>query len=266
MFAAARQQRIRELLLKHRRMDVATLAATLGVTEVTVRRDLDKLEKEGFATKTHGGVVLNDSVLEDGLESPVVDIQPELREIGETASLLIKDREAIYLGGGQTCLQVAVNLKNKQRLTVMTNDLQVAQELSGAAGVLTGVTGGNVLPGSNTLAGDQAIRSLTGIHFHKVILGIAGASFSHGFTSETVEEVSLYRQLFSLSDEIIVVADYLKFGKIGFAHFCQLTDIHKVVTNKEVDDEYKEFFFQHNIKVFTPYEVEEIAASPMLAE
>lgn len=261
MFAAARQQQIKELLLKHKQMDVATLAATLGVTEVTIRRDLDKLEKEGFATKAHGGVVLNEAATNEAPEAELDTVKPEIREIGETMSLLVKDREAIFLSSGLTCQQVAANLKNKLRLTVMTNDLKVAMELSAAAGILTVVTGGNVLPGSHVLAGDLAIKALSGIHFTKLILSISGASFSHGFTCETVEEALMYKQLFAMSNEIIIVADHTKFGQIGFAHLCQLEEVHKVVTNKELDDKYKEFFFQNNIKVYTPYEVEELVSS-----
>ncbi|TCL69885.1 DeoR family transcriptional regulator [Hydrogenispora ethanolica] len=263
MFAAARQQQIKELLLKHKQIDIATLAATLGVTEVTARRDLDKLEREGFATKTHGGVVLNETILDpahDNLASEV--IPPEIKEIGETAALLVRDREAIFLGGGATCLQVAINLKNKQRLTVMTNDLKVAQELSNTAGVISVVTGGNVLPGSTAVAGELALRSLERIHFTKAILSISGASFTHGFTSATVEEALLYKQLFAISDETIIVANAAKFGQIGFAFLCQLTEVQKIVTNKELDDPYKEFFFNRNIKLYTPYEVEEITALP----
>jgi DeoR family fructose operon transcriptional repressor len=260
MFAAARQQQIKELLLKHKQMDVGTLAASLGVTEVTIRRDLDKFEREGFATKTHGGVVLNEATCDEATEADDALVKPEIKEIGETMSLLVKDREAIYLGSGLTCLQVAVNLKNKPRLTVMTNDLRIAAELSNAAGIITVVTGGNVLPGSNTLAGDLAVRALNGIHFTKVILGVSGASFTHGFTCETVEEALIYKQLFAISHEIIIVADYSKFGQIGFAHLCQLQDIHKVISNKELDAKFKEFFFENNIKVYTSYEVEELVS------
>jgi DeoR family fructose operon transcriptional repressor len=261
MFAAARQQRIKELLLKHKRMDVATLAASLGVTEVTIRRDLDKFEKEGFATKTHGGAVLNETTMEEIIDSDGAAVPPDIKEIGETTALLVKDREAIYLGSGLTCLQVAVNLKNKPRLTVMTNDLKVAGELSNAAGIITVVTGGNVLPGSHSLAGDLAIKALAGIHFTKVILGISGASFTHGFTCETVEEALMYKQLLTISNEIIIVADHSKFGRIGFAHLCPMQAVHKLVTNKELDDKFKEFFFENNIKVYTPYEVEELVSS-----
>jgi DeoR family fructose operon transcriptional repressor len=258
MFAAARQQQIKELLLKYKQMDVATLAATLGVTEVTIRRDLDKFEKEGFATKTHGGVVLNEAVGVEADETDAEAVKPEIKEIGEATSLLVKEREAIYLGSGLTCLQVAANLKNKTRLTIMTNDLKVAGELSNAAGIITVVTGGNLLPGSNVLAGDLAVKALDGIHFTKVILGISGASFTHGFTCETVEEALIYKRLFAICNEMIIVADHSKFGQIGFAHLCQLENAHKVVTNKELDDKFKEFFFKNNIKVYTPYEVEEL--------
>lgn len=258
MFAAARQQRIKELLVKHKQIDVGTLAATLGVTEVTVRRDLDKIEKEGFATKTHGGAVLNEPQLEEGQEPRESLLLPGSREIGETAALLIRERDAIFLGSGITCWQIALNLRNKQRLTVMTNDLKVAQELTNTPGVICVVTGGNTIPGSTILAGDLALRALERVHFNKVILSVSGASFSHGFTTGTVEESLLYQQLFQICNEIIIAADYSKFGQIGFAYLCQLTDVHKIVTNKELDDKYKEYFYEHNIKVYTPYEVEEI--------
>lgn len=260
MFAAARQQQIKELLLKHKQIDITTLAATLGVTEVTVRRDLDKLEREGFVNKTHGGVFLNEGMPDASHETMNEEIPAEIKEIGETAALLVRDREAIFLGSGVTCLQVAANLKTKQRLTVMTNDLKVAQELSTTAGVISVITGGNVLPGSSALAGELAHRSLERIHFTKAILSITGASFTHGFTSGTVEEALLYKQLFNISDEVIIVANAMKFGQIGFAFLCQMTDVHKIVTNKELDNQYKEFFFNHNIKIYTPYEVEEITA------
>ena len=69
MFAAARQEQIKELLLKHKQMEVLSLAATLGVTEVTIRRDLDKLEKDGFVIKTHGGAILNEAALEQNPET-----------------------------------------------------------------------------------------------------------------------------------------------------------------------------------------------------
>jgi DeoR family transcriptional regulator, fructose operon transcriptional repressor len=259
MFAVARQQRIKELLLKHKQIDVATLAAIIGVTEVTVRRDLDKLEKDGIAIKTHGGVILNESIAEEYHDLINSNITAEVKEIGESTSLLINDRDAIFIGGGLTCQQVAVNLKNKQRLTVMTNDLVVAQELVNTTGVISAVTGGNTLPGTNVLVGELALRALEGIHFNKVILSVAGVSFSHGFTTNTAEEAQFYKQLFDICNEIIIIADYTKFGQIGFAFLSQLTNVHKIVTNKEVDDKFKEFFFQHNIKVYTPFEVEELA-------
>ena len=132
MFAAARQERIKELLLKHKQFDVVSLAAMLGVTEVTIRRDPDKLEQEGFIIKTHGGAILKE------VSSPpnqAERVPPEIIEIGEATALLVNNNEAIFLGGGLTCTQVATNLQTKQRLTVMTNDLKVALELNNAPGV-----------------------------------------------------------------------------------------------------------------------------------
>lgn len=258
MFAAARQERIKELLLKHKQYDVVSLAATLGVTEVTIRRDLDKLEQEGFVIKTHGGAILKDLPQNSGFDPRIEEASPEILEIGEAASLLINNYEAIFLGSGLTCLQIAKNLKTKQRLTVMTNDLNVAMELSSAPGVFCTVTGGNTLQGSGALVGDLALKAISDVHFHKVVLSASGISFSSGYTANTMEEATFYRQLLTRCDETLMAADHNKFNKSGFSKIADLTAAHKIVTNKEVDDEYKEYFFQNNIKIFTPYEVEEI--------
>jgi DeoR/GlpR family transcriptional regulator of sugar metabolism len=267
MFAAARQQQIKELLLKYKQMNVATLAETLGVTEVTIRRDLDKLEKDYTITKTHGGAILNESTKKNHEHSFVNNISLKIREIGENAALLINNREAIFIGCGITCLQVAANLKNKQRIIVMTNDLKVGDELSNTPDVISVVTGGNILPGTSILVGDLAMRALEDVHFNKFIVSAEGISFSHGLTTNTTEESMIYKKLMTISDELIIVADYSKFDRIGFSSFGKLLDIHKLVTNKEVDDKYKEFFFQNNIKVYTPYEVEELTvSSPLGAE
>ncbi|HBR35021.1 MAG TPA: DeoR/GlpR transcriptional regulator [Firmicutes bacterium] len=255
MFAAARQERIKDLLLKHKQFDVASLAATLGVTEVTIRRDLDKLEQEGFIIKTHGGAILKDLPSESAFSSERVS--REIIELGEAASLLVKNNEAIFIGSGLTCQQVALNLHNKQRLTVMTNDLKVALELKEAPGVFCTVTGGNNLPGTESLVGDLALRALQEVHFRRAIISPSGISFNSGYSANTVEEALFYRQLFNRCEEAIIVADYRKFNKVGFSQIAKLTAAHKIVTNKEVDDRYKEYYFQQNIKLFTPYAVEE---------
>ena len=260
MFAAARQEQIKELLLKHKQMEVLSLAATLGVTEVTIRRDLDKLEKDGFVIKTHGGAILNEAALEQNPETANGSVPAQIREFGEAVALLVNERDAVFLGSGLTCLQVAANLRNKQRLTVMTNDLKVAEELSGATGVVSIVTGGNTLPGTSALVGDLALRALEQVYFNKVIITVAGISFSHGFTVGTAEEAVFYKQLFNNSREIIIAADSSKFDQIGFAFLSELSSVHKIVTNKETSGQYKEYFFQHNVKVYTPYEVEELTA------
>lgn len=265
MFAAARQERIKDLLLKYKQFDVVSLAATLGVTEVTIRRDLDKLEQEGFIIKTHGGAILKEVTSESGLTNRVQKVEPELIEIGEAAALLVNNNEAVFLGGGLTCLQLAANLQTKQRLTVMTNDLKVAIELNNAPGVFCSVTGGNNLQGSGILVGDLALRAIQDVHFHKVILSVSGISFASGYTANTVEEATFYRQILARCEEVMIIADHRKFDKIGFSRIAELKVAHKVVTNKEVDNQYKEYYFQNNIKLFTPYEVEEIK-EPMKTE
>ncbi|MGE5599513.1 MAG: DeoR/GlpR family DNA-binding transcription regulator [Bacteroidota bacterium] len=258
MFAAERQQRIRELMLKHKRLDVMTLSGLLAVTEVTVRRDLEKLEAEGFLTRMHGGAILNEQA--DTGRFPEADRVPlEKKLIGEIAAMLIENGQSVFLGPGETCVQVAANLRDLTRLTLLTNDLAVASRLNGNSGISVVVVGGNLLHGTNSLVGPLAVAALRGIFVDKAVIGVNGVSLEHGLTVNSLEQAVFLREILKISKEVVMVADYTKFDYVGFSPVCELTRVHKVVTNKEVPEVYKEFFFTHQIKVYTTYEPEQLA-------
>lgn len=258
MFAAERQQRIRELMLRHKRLDVMTLSGLLAVTEVTVRRDLEKLEAEGFLTRMHGGAVLNEDANTSGYLAAVDQTPLEKKVIGEIAAMLIENGQTVFLGPGETCVQVAANLRDRTRLTLLTNDLAVALRLNGNSGISVVVVGGNLLHGSNSLIGPMALAALRGIFVDKAVIGVNGVSMERGLTVNSLEQAVFLREIMKIAREIVVVADYTKFDYNGFAPVCALTEVHKVVTNKEVPEKYKEFFFNHQIKVYTTYEPEQL--------
>jgi len=258
MFAAERQQRIRELMLKHKRLDVMTLSGLLAVTEVTVRRDLEKLEAEGFLLRMHGGAILNDQTDLGGYMA--ADPTPlEKKLIGEIAALLIENGQSVFLGPGETCVQVAANLHDRTRLTLLTNDLAVASRLNGNSGISVVVVGGNLLHGSNSLIGPLALTALRGIFVDKAIIGVNGVSIERGLTVNSLDEAVFLQEILKIAKETVVVADYTKFDYVGFSPVCELTRVQKVVTNKEVAGKYKEFFFTNHIKVYTTYEPEQLA-------
>ncbi|HYE82105.1 MAG TPA: DeoR/GlpR family DNA-binding transcription regulator [Clostridia bacterium] len=256
MFAIERQNRIKEILFKEKRVDVYELSKLFSVTEVTIRRDLDKLELEGFLIKTYGGAVLNEEATQNSL-MPVSDdsMLEEKRMMGRVASQMIEAGEAIYLSPGTTSLEIARNIKEK-RVTVVTNDLLIAYELKDSIGIKVIVTGGDLIQSTSTLVGGFALQALNGIYINKAFIGVKGVNFDSGYTVDSYEEVMVIQEVRKISNEIIVVADYGKFNRTAFARLGGLDMAKKVITNKQVPNEYKKYYFERAIKLYTTFEFE----------
>jgi len=256
MFAIERHNKIKEKLLREKRVDVFELSELFSVTEVTIRRDLDKLEQEGFLVKTYGGAVLKN---EFSKQLPTFEsddnLVEEKRLIGKIASQMIESGEAIFLTSGTTCLEVARNIKDK-KLTVVTNDLLIGYELKDKTGIKTIVTGGDLIQSTSTLVGGFALQALNGIYINKAFVEVKGVNFDSCYTVDSYEEVMIIQEVKKISSEIIVVADYTKFNYTAFARLGELTMAKKVISNKQLPSEYKKYFFEQAIKLYTTFEFE----------
>ncbi|KQN97054.1 DeoR/GlpR family DNA-binding transcription regulator [Paenibacillus sp. Leaf72] len=256
MFAIERIKKIKQILLKDKRVDVVELSERFSVTEVTIRRDLDKLEQQGFLVKIYGGAVLNEED-QPGMPTLAVEdkLQGEKRLIGQIASRHIENGEAIFIGTGTTCLEIARHLKEK-KVTVVTNDLLVALALKDTQGVKVMLTGGDLIAGTSTLIGGFALQTLSGIYVTKAFIGVKGAHFQAGYTVDSYEEAMMIQSVQRMASEIIIAADYTKFDAPGFAKLGELTMAGKVITNKQLPAEYKKYYFEHAIKLYTTFELE----------
>ncbi|WP_248925913.1 DeoR/GlpR family DNA-binding transcription regulator [Paenibacillus hamazuiensis] len=259
MFPIERLNKIKELLFKKKRVDVYELSELFSVTEVTIRRDLDKLEQMGVLLKTYGGAVLNENLLQaqPATNASETDdkIAEEKRMIGKIAAQMVEDGEAIYLSPGTTCLEIARNLKDK-RLTVVTNDLYIALMLNESIGIKVVVTGGDLRPSSSMLTGGFTMQTLTGIFINKAFISVKGVHFDSGYTVGSYEEVMVLQEVMKISSDIVIAADYTKFGAIGFAKLGDLSLASKVITNKQIPSEYKKHFFEQAVKLYTTFELE----------
>lgn len=255
MFAIERQNKIKEILFREKRVDVYDLSQRFAVTEVTIRRDLDKLEKEGYLIKIYGGAVLKEDY-SPGNEPYVEDETFEEKKlIGKIASQMIENDEAIYLSPGMTCLEIAKNIKDK-KLTIVTNDISIGAALKDCAGIKAIITGGDLIPSTYTLVGEFALQTMKNIFINKAFISVKGIHFESGFTVNSHEEVRVLQEIKKISNEIIIVADYTKFNHTAFARLGDITMCRKIITNKEIPSEYKAFFFENNIKLYTTYEFE----------
>jgi len=259
MFGAQRLQKLRELILELEIVDVASLSQKLGVSEVTIRRDLDKLEKEGYITKTYGGAVLNkDYKASKDAELKTVDVVEEdenIKLIAKIALQMIQPDEAIFLGGGPISRCIARNMQDKKRLLVVTNDIFVAAGLCNNPDVKVTVTGGDVVPSSGIMIGPRVLSTLKGMYVNKAFVDIKGVDLKFGYSMETYDEVVIIKEIMNMSKEVIAMADHNKFDKISYSKLGELDQFKKVVSNKEVPESYKKYYYDNFIKLYTTYDV-----------
>jgi Transcriptional regulators of sugar metabolism len=260
MFKAARIERIKEIITEKKQVDVSTLSSLLSVTEVTIRNDLDKLEQEGFITKTHGGAMLNvknskasDNKATDNINN--VEVNKDKEYIGQIAACMVKERESIFLGSGVTCYYVAKALSKKKNINIVTNNLHVANILASNSMINVVLSGGNLINNTMALGGDIVSKSLEGIFVDKAFISVTGIHMSNGFTVPNLEELNVFKTIMNMTNELIVVADYTKFDRTSFVKLGPLNIAKKVITNENIPSEYKAYFFEDGIQIYTSYDI-----------
>ena len=261
MFKAARQQKIKEIILDQNQIDVQTLSTLLNVSAVTVRSDLEDLEQEGFIVRSHGGAILNDAQnrLDVAPSAAIPDAEdPQSREnehIAQIAAHLVQENEWIFLGAGAVCTAIARALLSRQALNIITNNLNVAAIFSKNTSCNLLVTGGNLNHSGMFLSGDIFERALDGICLSKAFISVSGIDMSGGFTVPDIDQANIYNKIRSISKEIIFVADYTKFDEVSFMRVAPLDGADAVISNEKTPEKYKEYFFNNGIKIFTSYKI-----------
>ena len=256
MFAPERIRIIKGILLDKKHINVSDLSTMLNVSEVTVRRDLEKLEKENFLTRTHGGAIINDGGAEDLEEYRDIDEDPfyeQRTEISEIAAHMIEDNDVIILSPGLTNLYIAKKLLNKKNVTVLTNDLNIASELSANASIKIVIPGGDLDVASMTLVGKLTEENLRNFFVSKAFIEVEGISMQRGYTVQSIDRASVIKEIVGITRERIVVCLYNCFDNIAFSQIGPLTTANKVITNPNIPDSYKAFFFNNNIQLFTAF-------------
>lgn len=235
-FKEERLRRILEAVRENGQVSVAELAERFDVSEVTIRRDLRELAAQGLIHRAHGGAVQATSAPP---EPPVIQrmLQGQSRKesIGRAAAALIADGESIFIGSGSTTAYVARHLVDRKNLTVVTNALNIATELSVAKGVTVVVTGGMMRDSELSLVGHIAEQSLREVRVDKVIMGIRAISLEAGMTNDYLPEVMTDRTIIDMAPELIVVADHTKFGKVASAYVAPVERVTTLVTDTGID-------------------------------
>src|SRR6204780_3260349 len=230
-----RHQMILQALRQHSPVLVGELATTLDCSEMTVRRDLESLERSGGLRRGHGGAA---SVFLSAEETPYGIRALEAHEakamIGAAAAGLLADGETVILDGGTTAMEVARALRNR-RMTVMPLALRPVFELHECPGIKLLLPGGEVRSGELSLAGSLAESSFSEFRFDTYVMGPCGIDAEAGITSHHLAESAVKRAAGKSSQRVIAVADSSKLGRVAFGHVCDLDQIDIVVTDAGAD-------------------------------
>ena len=234
-----------DLVAAHGHLNVAGAAQALGVSEATIRRDLDQLAEQRMLTRTRGGAISSSQLTYDlPLLYKTARNAPEKQLIGQAAAALITPGSTVALNGGTTTLEVARALVSRGEprdgqsggaITVVTNALSIAGELAVRPQVKLVVTGGVARSESHELIGPLATYVLNDLTFDWAILGVDGLDAVAGSTAHHEGEASTNRLMTQRAQRVAIVADSSKLGRRAFARVCGIDEIDVVVTDAVAD-------------------------------
>ncbi|MFP3155328.1 DeoR/GlpR family DNA-binding transcription regulator [Lachnospiraceae bacterium ZAX-1] len=241
MLAAERRNEVLAQLREEGRVIVADLSKKYNVTEETIRRDLEKIEHDGFAERTYGGAVLKENEKE---ELPFfvrkrANVKAK-KSIAVAIGEQIKDGDHIMLDASTTALFVAKQIRHKNNITVITNSIEILLELGDRKDWKILSTGGALKVGALSLVGYQAERMVDRFHVDKAIVSCKGVDYHKGFTDSNELEASIKQQMLSAATLKIMAVDSAKFEKISFAKIVGFSDIDIIATEYEMNEGWKE--------------------------
>jgi DeoR family transcriptional regulator, aga operon transcriptional repressor len=235
-----RREKIIKMLREQGSVQVNALSQVFGVSTQTIRQDLGFLERIGMAARAYGGAVLRErqtSAPEAALETKRQRFAAEKSAIGKMAAALVGAGETVVLDSGTTTLQVAAHLPAELELTVLTNDLAIANEIATHEKVNLLVLGGALRRKNMSLYGSQAENAMRDLSVDKLFLGVDGFDLIKGVTTHFEPEAVLNRMMCEAAAEIIVVLDSSKFGKICLHRIVEPANIDKLITDERIPRE-----------------------------
>ncbi|MBN1640813.1 MAG: DeoR/GlpR transcriptional regulator [Anaerolineae bacterium] len=249
MLAAERHARIADMVTRHKTVTVSELCKQFAVSDMTIRRDLQRLEDEGVLMRTHGGAV---AVLpeQDAAFGIREQAHPEAKEaIARVAASLVNPGDTIILDAGTTTARLARHLHGKVGLTVITTSLHVLRELGGDEQITLIATGGTVRPATLSFVGSWAEEMLSGFHADALFLAATSVDLSRGLFNSNVYEIGIKQQMIRSARRVVLLADHTKFGRQSTARIAGLEQVHCVVSDSQIAPDVALALREHGIEV-----------------
>lgn len=248
MLAIERRNAILAKLSAEGKVIVADLSREFDVTEETIRRDLEKLDKEGVVKKTYGGAIANESLNTDlpfNVRKRTNVLQKQ--QIAEKIADLIHDGDYIMLDASSTAIFVVKSIKNRKNITLVTNSVEILLELADKPDWNVLSTGGALKKGALALVGTSAERMIRGFHVDLAVCSSKGVDLNMGITDSNEKDSEIKQAIFAAADRKILAVDSSKFDKISFVKVCETRDVDTIVTDSKPSDRWVEHLKENNV-------------------
>ncbi len=255
MLAQERRTKILELLQEEGSARVTYLGELFGVSEPTIRQDLERLEQQGYVIREHGGAYLR-SVSQQvrSLSLQHMENLDKKVRIGRKAADQIADGDRIILDSGSTVTEIAKHLHGKQSLTVITNALNIALIVGAEYGFELMVTGGEFKAPTLSLTGEKAATFFRNVYVDKLFLATGGISPSFELTYPGFSDLPVKRAMIESASTVFLVADSTKLGKISFASLGPMKDVDYLITDAGIPKDTISRFTDMGVTVVTAEE------------
>ncbi|ODS11793.1 transcriptional repressor AgaR [Vibrio scophthalmi] len=236
---AQRREEILQHIQTHQKGEVNYFAQHYQLSEVTIRNDLNYLEKTGCVTRCYGGALLNNTF---AFEQPLND-KKQLNcnikaKLGEYAASLIHDGDKVILDSGSTTEQIAHHLAHKQDVTVMTNGIHIAYHLANKPNISVMLTGGVIRDNSYSLHGKSAESLLNEFRFNTLFIGVDGFDIESGITTPHQGEADINRKMIEAAQTIIAITDSSKFNRQSFCMIARPEQLDMLITDSGIPPYY----------------------------
>ncbi|MCQ2341938.1 MAG: DeoR/GlpR family DNA-binding transcription regulator [Paludibacteraceae bacterium] len=252
MFINERRAAILKMLDTNHEVSVTDLSTQLKTSEVTIRKDLNELQRRNLVIRTRGGAIRVPSTVNDPdntVEYKQMFNSPQKRAIGEKAATLIHDGETIMVDAGTTTLQVVKHLDKFHHLTIITNAINIATEALRYQRFQVILLGGHLRAASLSTVGPLAEATLKNLYCDKLFLGIDSFNLEEGVSTPNIEEANINQTMMSMSRETIAVCDSSKFNKRSLAHIASVHQINQLVTDAHIEPSTLQRLREQGVKV-----------------
>jgi len=234
-----RIDRVMEILARKGYRSVSDLSEDLKVSEMTVRRYLDRLEQKSLIKRTHGGAFAGQEMIEVDYRVRETLCRAEKEAIANRAYSLIQPGESVFIDAGSTTAFLAYAMDDTRRISVVTNSLIVAHALENKSNIETVLLGGKVHGATHSLIGPLAVESVNQFRFTKAFLGVNGINLGEGLTQSNLEEIPVKKTVAHNSEKVIILADSTKFNKKVLVFFLSFNEVDIILTDQGIKPEDK---------------------------